>query len=121
MRRSLAILLSLCVNAAHAQSPSWLVPSLHAAARAEGGLTVYSSINEQEALPLWKMYEDATGIPVSFVRQSDVQLTARMAIELRAGKPTWDVLQTATVTRLPAAQRRAFAPPQAEEIGRAHV
>lgn len=36
------------------QAPSWIIPDLAVAARAEGSLTVYSSMNEQEGLPLWK-------------------------------------------------------------------
>ena len=48
-----------------AQSLSWIIPDLAAAARAEGALTVYSSMNEQEALPLWKMFEDAAGVKVN--------------------------------------------------------
>lgn len=106
----------LTPSAALAQAASWLVPQLHAAAKAEGGLTVYSSINEQEALPLWKLFEDVSGIPVAFIRASDVQLTARITIEARAGKPVWDLLQTATVTRLPAQMRRAFSPPEATAL-----
>ena len=96
-----------------AQSPAWLLPELHAAAKAEGGLTIFSSMNEQEALPLWKRFEEATGIPVAFVRASDNQLTSRVLIEARAGKPSWDLLATTNVTRLPANLRREFSPPQA--------
>ena len=40
----------------------WLDPKLLAAAKAEGPLTVYSSTNEQEGLPLFKIFEEATGI-----------------------------------------------------------
>jgi len=34
------------------EAHSWIVPELAAAAKAEGALTVYGSMNEQEALPL---------------------------------------------------------------------
>ena len=47
------------------------------AAKAEGALTVYGSMNEQEALPLWKLFEDATGVKVSYVRSSDTQIMAQ--------------------------------------------
>ena len=38
--------------------PSWVIDELVPLARAEGQLTVYSATNEQEALPLWKMFQD---------------------------------------------------------------
>jgi hypothetical protein len=66
------------------QNPSWIIPDLSAAARAEGSLTVYSSMNEQEGLPLWKMFEDATGVKVNYVRSSDSIILSRIAIENRA-------------------------------------
>ena len=66
------------------QNPSWIVPDLLAPARAEGALTIYSSMNEQEGLPLWKLFEGATGIKVSYVRSSDTALMGRIAIERRA-------------------------------------
>src|SRR5436305_13130875 len=69
-------------NAAQNPSPAWADPALVSAARTEGGsITVYSSVNEQEALPFWKLFEDATGIKVEFVRASDVVLISRIAIE----------------------------------------
>ena len=105
-----------CPTLATAQAPSWLLPDLHAAAKAEGGLTIFSSMNEQEALPVWKRFEEATGIPVSFVRASDNQLTSRVLIEARAGKSSWDMLATTNVTRLPATLRREFSPPEAMHI-----
>ena len=71
------------------------------AARAEGTLTVFGSMNEQEALPLWKVFQDATGIPVSYIRASDSQLTGRIEIEARTQKNSWDLLVTTGVTRLP--------------------
>ena len=115
MQRALAALLALAALAlpARAQAPDWLLPDLHAGAKAEGGLTIYGSMNEQEALPLWKRFEEATGIPVAFVRASDTQLTSRVLIEARAGKPSWDLLATTNVTRIPATMRREFSPPQA--------
>src|SRR5229473_8116089 len=64
-------------------SPSWIIPDLAAAARAEGSLTVYSSMNEQEGLPLWQMFEQAAGVKVNYVRASDSIILARVAIESR--------------------------------------
>src|SRR5262249_45862008 len=63
-----------------ASTPSrpWLDPALLPAAKAEGSLIVYSSTNEQEGLPLFKLFTDATGIKVEYVRASDAVLMSRM-------------------------------------------
>ena len=93
-----AIAIALAAGSpAHAQEHSWLLPDLANAAKAEGALTVYGSMNEQEALPLWKVFEDATGVKVSYVRSSDTQIMAKVAIENRAGQHTWDIAFTTTV------------------------
>jgi hypothetical protein len=76
---------------------SWLAPARAAdpasadaklleAAKKEGSLVIYSSINEEEGLPIWRKFEQATGIKVDYVRGSDAQLIARMMIESRAGR-----------------------------------
>jgi iron(III) transport system substrate-binding protein len=81
---------------------AWADPELVRAARAEAGsVTVYSSVNEQEALPFWKLFEDATGIKVEYVRASDVVLIGRIAIEQRARQRSWDLLLSPAVGRLP--------------------
>ena len=41
--------------------------------------SVYTSTNEQEGLPLFKIFEDATGIKVHYVRAGDGMLVSRMA------------------------------------------
>jgi iron(III) transport system substrate-binding protein len=85
-----------------AQSVSWADPAQVAAARAEGAsVTVYTSMNEQEALPFWKLFEDATGIKVELIRASDVVLIGRIAIEQRARQRSWDLLLSPAVSRLP--------------------
>jgi hypothetical protein len=89
------------------QRPSWLLPEL-ANARNEGSLTVYSSMNEQEGLPLWKMFEDATGVKVNYVRSSDSIILSRIAIENRARQRSWDLAVTTTVNRLPDEALRQF-------------
>src|ERR1700756_1944812 len=76
------------------QGSSWLMADITAAARAEGTLTVYSSINDQEGLPLWKMFEDATGVKVNYVRSSDSVILARVGIESRARRHSWDIAVT---------------------------
>src|ERR1700726_540618 len=101
---------------ARAQEHSWLLPDLADAAKAEGALTVYGSMNEQEALPLWKLFEDATGVKVSYVRSSDTQIMAKVAIENRAGQRTWDIAFTTTVPQLPSAYLAQFDPPEAKGL-----
>jgi iron(III) transport system substrate-binding protein len=115
---ALTILGAALATSAHAQTaaPSWVLPDILAAARAEGGLTIYSSVNEQEALPLWKDFEDATGIKVNYIRGNDAALTSRIAIEARTGQNAWDALVTTNVTRLPPALRAKIAPPQASAL-----
>src|SRR5262245_48448980 len=118
-------LICLWTMAAHAQdtsaataatqSPSWLMPDLAAAVRAEGALTVYSSMNEQEGLPLWKMFEDAAGVKVNYVRSSDSIILSRIAIESRGRQRSWDLAVTTTVNRLPNDALLQFDPPQARD------
>jgi iron(III) transport system substrate-binding protein len=98
------------------QAASWMVPELQAAAKAEGGLIVYGSMNEQEALPFWKVFEDAVGIKVDYVRSSDAGLLSRIAIENRARQRTWDVVATTPVYRLPDEVLLQFDPPQAKNL-----
>ena len=111
-------LLAACLNAARAQTtPAWIIPEILAAAKAEGQVTVYSSTNEQEGLPLWKLFEDATGIKVNYQRAADAALMGRIAIESRSGQQTWDLINTPTANQLPDAVMLQFDP----QIGRAHV
>jgi iron(III) transport system substrate-binding protein len=108
-------LLALSVTA-EAQTPYWANPDLLKAAKAEGSLTVYGSMNEQEALPLWKLFEDATGIKAEYVRASDVVLLGRIAIEQRARQRSWDVLVSPAVSRLPADFLQQVDPPEAKNL-----
>jgi len=116
----LGLALSLFQAPAHAQSAPgdrpWLDPVLLAAAKAEGALIVYSSTNEQEGLPLFKMFEAATGIKVQYVRGSDSSLMSRMAIEFRADQKSYDIVHTTTVNKVPAQMMAQFDPPEAKNI-----
>lgn len=94
----------------------WLDPALLAAAKAEGTLTVYSSTNEQEGLPLFKIFEEATGIKVQYVRASDAVLTSRMTIEFRANQKSYDIVHMTTINKLPPAMLAAYEPPEAKNI-----
>ena len=115
-RLALALVLATGPCAAQTAAPSWIMPDILAAAKAEGSVTVYSSVNEQEALPLWKEFEDATGIKVNYIRGNDSALTSRILIEARTGQQSWDTLMTTNVTRMPAQVRATFEPPLANEI-----
>ena len=101
---------------AAAQTPSWVIPELLPAAKAEGSLIVYGSMNEEEALPFYKIFEDATGIKVSYVRSSDTGLFSRILIENRARQKTWDLVVTTPVNRLPDEVLLQIEPPEAKGL-----
>jgi iron(III) transport system substrate-binding protein len=96
--------------------PSWMVPELAAGAKAEGEITIYGSMNEEEALPYWQLFQDASGIKVNYVRSSDAAILARIAIEARARQRTWDVVATTPVYRLPDEVLLQFDPPEAKNL-----
>jgi iron(III) transport system substrate-binding protein len=114
----LAAAVSLLAAPATAQAPRpWLVPELLSAAKAEGStLTIYASMNEEEALPYWSVFEQATGVKVQFVRMSDSAIRARIAIEHRAGQRGWDLVATTPVYRLGSEILAQFDPPQAKDL-----
>jgi len=98
------------------QSRPWLDPALLAAAKGEGTLTVYSSTNEQEGLPLFKIFEEATGIKVQYVRGSDAVLTSRMTIEFRANQKSYDIVHMTTINKLPPQLLEAYEPAEAKNL-----
>ncbi|HEY7299521.1 MAG TPA: extracellular solute-binding protein [Xanthobacteraceae bacterium] len=109
-------LLAASANLAPAAEPSWAEPSLLAPAKQEGSLVIYSSVNEEEGLPVWKRFEEATGIKVNYVRASDAQLLGRIAIESRAGRPSWDLVLITAAHKLPPALIAQIDPPEAQHI-----
>ncbi len=94
----------------------WLDPALLAAAKGEGSLIVYSSTNEQEGLPLFKIFEEATGIKVEYVRNADSPLMSRVAIEYRANQKAWDIFHTTTVNKVPTQMLAQFEVPEVKSI-----
>jgi ABC-type Fe3+ transport system substrate-binding protein len=107
------------IGRARAQTarPSWLVDeSLVAAAQKEGNLVVYTTTNEGEALPMWKLFTDATGIKVQVIRASDSAILGRVMVEARARQKSWDVVQTANVQKFPAQFLEAYEPPEAKNL-----
>ena len=111
----LAACLSLVAAPASAQQ-SWMLPDLLAGAKADGEITIYGSMNEEEALPYWQLFQDASGIKVNYVRSSDANILARIAIENRARQRTWDLVATTPVYRLPDEILLQFDPPEAKNI-----
>ena len=102
---------------AQAQEPrAWLDPKLLAAAKKEGPLTVYSSTNEQEGLPLFKIFEGATGIRFNYIRGNDASLISRIAIETRAKQPSFDIVHMSNAHKMPQALLAQFDPPEAKHI-----
>ena len=106
----------IATPAAQAATHSWIIPEVLDQARKEGGLTIYSSTNEAEALPLWKTFETATGLKVKFIRASDSELMARVALEARAGRASWDLIDTTAVIKLPHEFLAQIDPPEARKI-----
>jgi iron(III) transport system substrate-binding protein len=111
---SLALARSLPARAQ--QPPAWLDQKLLAAARKEGPLTVYSSTNEQEGLPLFKIFTDATGINVNYIRGNDASLSSRIAIETRAKQPSFDIVHMTNAHKLPQQLLAQFDPSEAKHI-----
>lgn len=96
------VMLSLGLAPAYGESAhSWLDPALLAKAKAEGTLTVYSSTNEQEGLPLFQIFEEATGIKFDYIRGNDASLLSRVAIETRAGQPSFDIIHISNAHKMP--------------------
>ena len=126
MRRSLITVAGLsgviamllaCAPVRAEDAHAWLDPKLLAAAKAEGGeMIIYSSTNEGEGLPLFKLFEAATGIKVQYVRAADSTLMSRMALEYRANQKSWDIAQTATINKMPPQLLLQFDPPEAKNI-----
>ena len=96
--------------------PSWVMPEILAAAKAEGELTVYSSTNEQEALPLLKLFQEVTGVKINFIRGAEAALTSRIMTETRAGQSSWDIVASTVVSRLPPQMTKQFDPPEARNL-----
>jgi iron(III) transport system substrate-binding protein len=101
---------------ARAADPAWADPPLLEAAKKEGSLVIYSSINEEEGLPIWRRFEQQTGLKVEYVRGSDAQLIARMMIESRAGRGAWDLVLITAAHKLPQPMLAQIDPPEAQHL-----
>src|SRR5262245_63934009 len=97
------------------RSSSWLMPDIAAAARRGHAHGLFLD-QRARRLPLWKMFEDATGVKVNYVRSSDSIILSRVAIENRARQRSWDLAVTTTANRLPDEVLLQFDPPQAASL-----
>lgn len=104
------------IAAAQTPPPSWLDPALLAAAKKEGSVVVYTSTNEREGLPLFKIFEDATGIKVHYVRAGDGMLVSRSLIEARAGQSSFDVIFSHAAHKLPQQMLAQYVPNEARHL-----
>ncbi len=111
-----ALFVAAPANAQAPATPAWIIPELLAAAKAEGQVTIYSSTNEQEGLPLWKIFEEATGVKVNYQRAADAALMGKIAIEARTNQQAWDMINTPTANQLPDAVMAQFDPPEAKNV-----
>ena len=108
---------ALAAPASAQEAHAWLDPKLLEAAKAEGGeMTMYSDTNEGEGLPLWKLFTEATGIKVNYVRGADPPLMARMVLEFRGNQKSWDIAQLGTIDKIPPQLLLQFDPPEAKNI-----
>ncbi len=99
-----------------AQPRAWLDPALLAAAKKEGSVVVYSSTNEREGLPLFKIFEDATGLKVHYIRAGDGMLVSRSLIEARAGQSSFDVIFSHAAHKLPQQMLAQYVPGEAMHL-----
>jgi iron(III) transport system substrate-binding protein len=96
--------------------PSWLDPALLEAAKKEGSVIVYTSTNEREGLPLFKLFEDATGVKVHYIRAGDGMLVSRSLIEARAGQSSFDVVFSHAAHKLPQTMLAQYEPGEAKHL-----
>jgi iron(III) transport system substrate-binding protein len=101
---------------ASAHAPSWLDKTLLEGAKREGSVVVYTSTNEREGLPLFKIFEDATGIKVHYIRAGDGMLVSRALIEARAGQSSFDTIFSHAAHKLPQTMLAQYVPGEAKHL-----
>jgi iron(III) transport system substrate-binding protein len=112
-----SVLVALACTPALAADHSWMSDkALVAAAKKEGTVAIWSSINEDEQNPQIAAFTDATGIKVDYIRGADAPLMSRMAIEKRAGKESWDDFQIQAVHSVPKEWLMQFTPSEAAAL-----
>ena len=113
---AIALAVGVSPGFAQTQSRPWLDPTLLEAAKKEGSVVVYTSTNEREGLPLFKIFEDATGIKVHYIRAGDGMLVSRSLIEVRAGQSSFDVIFSHAAHKLPQQMLAQYVPPEAKHL-----
>jgi iron(III) transport system substrate-binding protein len=118
MRRLLALafasVIFLAPNIAAGQG--WVDPALLAAAKKEGSVTLFSANTEEVVLPQMKQFEAATGLKTDYIRGADSSLLARIQIENKAGKQSWDVISIQEVEAMPKEWLAVFRPKEAAHL-----
>ena len=69
-------------------------PKLVEAAKKEGKVTVYGSLETDSAEAVFKVFRQQTGIELEYWRASSTKVMDRALTEYRAGKPGFDVILT---------------------------
>ena len=96
---------------------SWMSDkTLVEAAKKEGTVAIWSSINEDEQNPQLALFTEATGIKVDYIRGADAPLMSRMAVEKRASKESWDDFQIQAVHSVPKEWLMPFTPSEASHL-----
>jgi iron(III) transport system substrate-binding protein len=113
---TLALTIGVTPCFGEAQPRTWLDPALLAAAKKEGSVVVYSSTNEREGLPLFKIFEAATGIKVHYIRAGDGMLVSRSLIEARAGQSSFDIIFSHAANKLPPQMLAQYVPAEAKHL-----
>src|SRR6266702_343680 len=85
---------SVDVKTASSPSAATDMAALYEAAKKEGEVVFYGSLNSEAAEPLVKVFEQRyPGVKVTGVRASSEKLVQRFATEVKAGKILADVLE----------------------------
>jgi iron(III) transport system substrate-binding protein len=116
MHRALALIFAAFAMLSPAFAQSWVDPALLAAARSEGSVTLFSANTEEVVLPQIQAFEAATGIKTDYIRGADSALLARIQIENKAGKQSWDVISIQEVEAMPKEWLAVFRPAQAAHL-----
>lgn len=92
--------------------------AIYEAAKKEGEVNLYGSMNEREAGPLNELFEKMyPGVKVNYLRASETQLLSRILTEARANKHNFDTfMSTSAVSAKPAGLSQAWVPPDSKNI-----
>ena len=116
MLRLTAVAIFCALAPLPALAQSWIDPALLAAAKKEGSVTLFSANTEEVVLPQLKEFEAATGLKTEYIRGSDSTLLARIAVEQRAGKQSWDVISIQEVEAMPKPWLAVYRPKEAGHL-----